>query len=139
MPAVQNYASDAAIANVYGTIGALPANDQPDIALQTLVAVCTLVAAGSAGGGLTNTELRATPVPVIDSNSGPASNAVAITPGAGAITQTRALFIGTGGNVTVTMAGGGSVQFTNVPSGTTLPIAVNHVTAATAADIVALW
>jgi hypothetical protein len=77
---------------------------------------------------------------VSDAGIAPASNAAAVTPGAGALAATtRALFVGTGGDVTVTMEGSGSVVFTNVPDGTVLPIKVTHVTAATASDIVALW
>lgn len=79
-------------------------------------------------------------VVVTDSNAGPAQNAEAVTPGAGALSNTtRALYVGGAGNITVTMAGGGSVSFAAVPAGTTLPIAVTHVTAATATSIVALW
>lgn len=48
---------------------------------------------------------------------------------------TTALYVGTAGNVTVTM-GGASVTF--VGASGILPIRVTHVTAATAGDIVAL-
>lgn len=71
--------------------------------------------------------------------SSPAEYAEAVTPGATALTNvTRALYVGTAGNVTVTMRGGGSVTFKNIPAGTVIPVRVSHVTAATAADIIAL-
>jgi hypothetical protein len=70
----------------------------------------------------------------------PARNAVAVTPGASALSYvTRALYIGGAGDVTVTMKGGGSVTFSAVPVGTILPICATHVTAATATLILALW
>lgn len=71
----------------------------------------------------------------------PATLAVAVTPSdATVLSATRALFVGTGGDVAVTMAGGGDVTFTNVPDGTTLPISVTKVlaTGTTASDIVAM-
>ena len=53
-----------------------------------------------------------------------------------------ALYVGTGGDITVEMASGQSVTFKNVPDGTFLPIAAAKVTGvannAVAADIIAL-
>jgi nitrogen fixation protein len=53
-----------------------------------------------------------------------------------------ALYVGTGGDITVTMASGQSVTFKNVPDGTFLPIAASKVTAvansAVVGDIIAL-
>lgn len=53
-----------------------------------------------------------------------------------------ALYVGTGGDITVTMASGQSVTFKNVPNGTFLPIAASKVTGvangAIAGDIIAL-
>lgn len=71
-----------------------------------------------------------------------AYDATAVTAGASALTNgpTRALWVGTGGDITVTMAGGTSVAFTNVPNGCLLPIQVSHVTAVSgAANILALY
>lgn len=54
----------------------------------------------------------------------------------------RALFVGTGGNLTLRMPGDtADVILKNVPSGTTLTIRPSHVraTGTTAADIVALY
>ncbi len=73
----------------------------------------------------------------------PADNAVAVTPSDGAdLTNTsRALFIGTSGNITVYMKDQSTaVLFTNVPVGV-LPIRVDRVlsTGTTASGIVALW
>lgn len=66
-----------------------------------------------------------------------ATLAHAVTPGSSALPfTTTALYIGTAGNVTVTMPGGGSVTFGNASG--LLPVRVTHVTAATAGDIVAL-
>jgi hypothetical protein len=57
------------------------------------------------------------------------------------ITTTRSLYVGTGGNVAVTMVDGDQVTFSNVPSGTMLPIQVIQVraTGTTAADILAMY
>lgn len=53
-----------------------------------------------------------------------------------------ALYVGTGGDVTVTLTSGQSVEFKNIPAGTFLPIAVSKVTAvengAVVGDIIAL-
>ncbi len=98
--------------------------------------------AGGASGGLTDAQLRATPVPVIDNNSGPASHAAAVTKSDSTVlTTTRALFVGGAGDVAVTMAAGGNVTFTAVTAGTTIPIAVTKVlsTGTSATNIVALW
>ena len=55
-----------------------------------------------------------------------------------------ALYVGSSGNLKVTMAGGGTVTFKNIPDGTFLPIAAKHVQHATAttddtaSDIIAI-
>ena len=49
------------------------------------------------------------------------------------------LYVGTGGDLEVTTAGGDLVVFVGITSGTFLPIQVIKVNGATAADIVALW
>lgn len=53
-----------------------------------------------------------------------------------------ALYVGTGGDITVEMSSGQSVTFKNVPDGTFLPISAAKVTAvangAAVADIIAL-
>lgn len=74
----------------------------------------------------------------------PATNAVAVTPhnsnDLGYVT--RAVYVGTGGNLTVKMQDSGtSVTFVAVPTGTTLPIRCTRIlaTGTDAADIVALW
>jgi len=72
----------------------------------------------------------------------PAWTAVVITAGAGDLARipTRGLYVGgTGGDITVTMAGGGSVQFTGVQAGTIMPIRVDKLTATTATNVVALY
>ncbi len=69
-----------------------------------------------------------------------ASIAEAVTTSDVTILTPSALFVGTGGDVTVTMAdSGSSIVFKNVQSGTFMPILVTQVKAATvASDIVAL-
>lgn len=54
---------------------------------------------------------------------------------------TRALFIGTSGDVAVTMADGQTVTFVSVASGAVLPVQVEKVlaTGTTASDILALY
>ena len=72
----------------------------------------------------------------------PAWTAVVITADADDLARipTRAIYVGgTGGDVTVTMAGGGSVQFTGVAAGTILPIRVDKMTATTASNVIALY
>ncbi|MFM2279945.1 MAG: hypothetical protein RLZZ444_2176 [Pseudomonadota bacterium] len=74
--------------------------------------------------------------------SGPAAHAFAISPNdtTPASETTRALYVGVGGNLSVTMASGGNATFTAVSSGTILPIRVTKVlaTGTTASDIVGL-
>lgn len=71
----------------------------------------------------------------------PARNGFAITAGASELVhQTRGLYVGVTGNVTVTLAeSGDSVQFVNLAAGIIHPINATHVTAATATDIVGLY
>jgi hypothetical protein len=77
---------------------------------------------------------------VSDPDTAPASNASAVTPSdATVLAVTRGLYIGTGGDVVVTMEGGGDVTFANAQDGSILPIKVTKVKSATSAsDIVAL-
>ncbi len=77
----------------------------------------------------------------------PARDGDIVTPGAAALPHvSRALWIGSGGDVVVNFAGYGddpgeqNVTIKNVPDGYPLPIQVTHVLAGTtAADIVALY
>jgi hypothetical protein len=78
--------------------------------------------------------------------SGPADLGIAITPddNTDLVTNTRGLFVGTTGNVSVIFAAdaaGTAVLLKNVPSGTLLPICVRRVRSAltTATDIVGLY
>lgn len=78
-----------------------------------------------------------------DHVAAPATRAVAVVPHDGnALAQVpKALFVGTGGNLTLRGIGGGpDVLFRNVPSGALLPFRASHVraTGTSAADIVAL-
>ncbi len=73
----------------------------------------------------------------------PATNAVLITP-SDSVDLTyisRAVYVGTGGNMKVTMQDSGTLLFTGIPSGTTLPIRVSRIwsTTTTASTILALW
>lgn len=79
-----------------------------------------------------------------DSVSAPATRAVALVPhDVNALADIpKALFVGTGGTVTLRGAGGGAdVLFKNVPDGSVLPVRVQYVraTGTSAADIVALF
>ena len=73
----------------------------------------------------------------------PAVNAEEVTPhNTTELTSvSRALWVGTGGNVKVTMKGGAEVTFTGVPDGTLLPFRVKIVwsTGTTASGIVAVY
>ena len=80
----------------------------------------------------------------LDSVSSPATRAVAVVPhdGNALADIPKALFVGTGGNVTMRGAGGGADQvWRNVPSGTILPFRAEYVraTGTSAADILALY
>ena len=85
----------------------------------------------------------------------PAGKAIGVTPSASALTDqggstiySRGLYVGTGGDLVVTMADGQEVVFYSVPAGTILPIRVSHIRASTvgsptaattASEIVVLW
>lgn len=72
----------------------------------------------------------------------PAYTASAVTPSDSTVLSgvARGLWVGTGGDVAVTMLGGGNATFVNVPDGTLLPFAVTKVLVATTADdIIALY
>ena len=84
------------------------------------------------------------PNQTIQNTSNPAEYAAAVTlSDSTVLTPTpRALYIGVGGDVVVTMAADGSdVTFKNVPTGTKLPVRVSMVkaTGTTASSIVALY
>ena len=71
-----------------------------------------------------------------------AFNAVAVTlSDSTVLAPTRALYVGTGGNLKVTMAYGAEVTFTNVQSGSILPIQVTKVwsTGTAASAVIALY
>lgn len=75
--------------------------------------------------------------------SGPATKAADVTlHDSNTLTPScAALWVGTGGTVKVTLADGGTVSFTNVPSGSVLPVAASVVwsTGTTASAIIALY
>lgn len=74
--------------------------------------------------------------------SAPAIGAFAITPGNAELAQwTRAIWVGTGGNINVTFPDDTAVVLTGVPSGTLLPIRAKRVVAAstTASNLVGLY
>lgn len=80
----------------------------------------------------------------IDNHVAPAEYAAAVTTSDSTVLNPvpRALYIGSGGDVTVTMAADGTdVTFANVPTGTKLPVRVSKVkaTGTTASSIVALY
>ncbi|UNA00764.1 hypothetical protein ZHS_8 [Edwardsiella phage vB_EpM_ZHS] len=55
--------------------------------------------------------------------------------------QARALYVGVGGNIAVTMADGSTAVFSNVPGGSVLPIRCTLVAASgtTATNLIALY
>ncbi|KGD86576.1 MULTISPECIES: hypothetical protein [Rhizobium/Agrobacterium group] len=74
--------------------------------------------------------------------SGPASSGFSITPSDGSDLPeaTRALYVGTGGNLTVRMLSGETLTLSNVSSGSLLPLRITRVlaTGTTAAAIAGL-
>ena len=75
--------------------------------------------------------------------SDPATNAVLVSPNDSTdlANVTRAVYVGTTGNMKVTMQDSGTVLFTGIAAGTTLPIRVTRIwsTTTTASTILALW
>ena len=73
--------------------------------------------------------------------SGPATSVVEVTASdVTVLTACRALYVGTGGDVTVRTVSGQTVTFHNVPDGAILPVSVDQVRAAsTASQIRALY
>lgn len=70
----------------------------------------------------------------------PAGAAFAITASANDLSHiTRGLYVGTAGDVTVTLEIGDSVTFKNLAAGVIHPIACVKVTAATATDILGVY
>lgn len=73
----------------------------------------------------------------------PAAHAFAITPSDSdeLETETRAIYVGNGGAIKVKMAGGETVTFSGVPTGTVLPISVDQVftTDTSASGLVGLY
>lgn len=72
----------------------------------------------------------------------PADHAFAITPHDGADLDevTRALYVGSGGNLAIVFAGGSEASLLNVQSGTVLPLRCRRIkaTGTTATDLVGL-
>lgn len=79
----------------------------------------------------------------VEGLTSPADNATAVTPSDSTDLAyvSRALYVGSGGNVVVTMAGGGDVTFVGVPTGGILPIRASRVKATntTASSIINLY
>ena len=75
--------------------------------------------------------------------SSPAERAIAVNPSnsINLPVVSRAIYVGTGGNITVLMQGGDTVTIQNVADGTILPIRVSRVNATdtTASNIVSFW
>ena len=73
----------------------------------------------------------------------PARSAAAITPNneTGLANVTRAIYVGTGGDLEVVMQGGETVVFPGIPDGSILPVCVTQVRAllTTASDLVGMW
>lgn len=73
----------------------------------------------------------------------PAEHAVAITPNDGAdlANNTRGIYLGSTGNLAVTMAGGEQITFVGLASGIIHPIRAKRIwaTGTTAANIIGAW
>jgi hypothetical protein len=73
----------------------------------------------------------------------PVENGASVTPNDSTDlpTTSRALWVGTGGTLVLTLKGGSSVILQNVPDGSLLPVRASRVlsTGGTASNIVALW
>ncbi|MDP9121663.1 MAG: hypothetical protein M3O15_09920 [Acidobacteriota bacterium] len=73
----------------------------------------------------------------------PALHAAAITPNDSAdlATASRAIFVGNGGNLKITMQGGETVTLNGVLAGTTLSLRISRVfaTGTTCANLISLW
>lgn len=72
---------------------------------------------------------------------GPANDATEITPGTSVLTDmTRAIYVGTGGAMTVRTRGGNDITFSNIPDGSIIPIRADKIYSAgtDASDIVSL-
>jgi hypothetical protein len=69
------------------------------------------------------------------------NRAVAVTPSDTTEVFASAIYVGSGGNVSVITEGGDTVTFSNVPAGTTLVIRVTRIraTSTTATNIVRMW
>lgn len=76
------------------------------------------------------------------STTGPADRGFAITPSdvSDLSATTRAIYVGTAGNLAVTLASGDAITFANVPAGAVLPVQAVAVkaTGTSATDLVAL-
>lgn len=76
----------------------------------------------------------------VDEWTRPAQGAVAIVPGAAKLEHLlRGIYVGTAGDVTVTLRSGDSVTFKNLAAGVIHAIAATHITAATATDILGVF
>jgi len=131
MPAGQLFSDSAAQAAVTGIGGTNFGRQEYDLLAQIFVAI------GSSSGGTSIADLAN----AIDL-SAPAANAAVVTPGVSPLENpSRAVFVGVGGDMNVTMVGGQTVLFESIPDGTTLPIRVTHIlaTSTDADSIVALW
>ena len=70
----------------------------------------------------------------------PASFAEVVVPGVDFSTTSRGIYVGTGGDLTVIMAGdGAAVTFVGVPDGALLPVRCTQVTSAVATSMLVLF
>lgn len=73
---------------------------------------------------------------------GPANDGFSVTPNdvAALAEITRAIYVGTAGNISLTLTSGAALTFINVPSGTLLPVRATEVksTGTTATDLIGL-
>jgi hypothetical protein len=67
--------------------------------------------------------------------------AKAITPGTALLSESQALYVGTGGDAVITLASGERVTFKNLVSGSVYPLSVMQIdtSGTTATDLIALY
>lgn len=112
-----------------------------EVTLDTILVQIQRVKTGFGPDGSYTDVSDTNPFPVLEKKPS-ARTAVAITKNdTTTFAATRGLYVGTGGDVAVEMAGGGTITFKNVAAGSLMPISVTKVlaTGTVATDFVGLY